>query len=269
MNVEIDGVTYYIEEKGDGFPLLLFHGFTGDSRTWEPFYQQWSMHNRLIAIDIIGHGKSDSPQEIERYDVRSVVKDIKKILELMRIEKADILGYSMGGRLALSFSVLYPEFVRKLVLESSSPGLESETERENRRGQDEKLGKFILEQGIEKFVDYWENIPLFVTQKGLAPAVQSTIRAQRLTNCVIGLHNSLAGMGTGAQPSWWLQLHKLEAETLLLTGRLDEKFCLIAEKMTARIRNCEWLKVENCGHAIHVENPDIFGTIVKRFLSNS
>ena len=101
----------------------------------------------------------------------------------MGIDKADILGYSMGGRLALSFAVLYPEFVRKLILESTSPGLESETERKNRRSQDEKLGKFILEQGIEKFVDYWENIPLFATQKGLPQAVQSAIREQRLTNC--------------------------------------------------------------------------------------
>jgi 2-succinyl-6-hydroxy-2,4-cyclohexadiene-1-carboxylate synthase len=269
MKYEIDGVKYHIEEKGKGVPLLLFHGFTGDSRTWEPFYQQWSIHSRLVAIDIIGHGKSDSPQEIERYDLLSVVKDIKKILAQMGIDKTDILGYSMGGRLALSFAVLYPEFVRKLILESSSPGLELETERENRRRQDEKLGECILEQGIEKFVDYWENIPLFVTQKGLPQSVQSTIKEQRLTNCAIGLHNSLAGMGTGAQPSWWQQLYKLEAETLLLTGRQDEKFCLIAEKMAASIKNCEWLKVDNCGHAIHVENPDIFGTIVKRFLSNS
>jgi 2-succinyl-6-hydroxy-2,4-cyclohexadiene-1-carboxylate synthase len=269
MKYEIDGVKYHIEEKGKGFPLLLFHGFTGDSLTWEPLYQHWSIHSRLIAIDIIGHGKSDSSPEMERYDLLSVVKDIKKILERMGVDKADILGYSMGGRLALSFAVLYPEFVRKLILESTSPGLESETERKNRRSQDEKLGKFILEQGIEKFVDYWENIPLFATQKGLPQAVQSAIREQRLTNCAIGLHNSLVGMGTGAQPSWWQHLHKLEADTLLLTGSLDEKFCSIAEKMAAAIKKCEWLKVDGYGHAIHVENPDIFGTIVKRFLSNS
>lgn len=269
MKYEINGVKYHLEEKGKGFPLLLFHGFTGDSHTWEPFYEDWSTHSRLIAIDIIGHGKSDSPQEIERYDIISVVKDMKKILEQMGIEKVDLLGYSMGGRLALSFAVLYPEFVRKLILESSSPGLVSETERENRRRQDEKLAKFIVEQGIEKFVDYWENIPLFATQKRLPHTVQAVIREQRLTNSTIGLHNSLVRMGTGAQPSWWQYLHKLEAESLLLTGSLDEKFCSIAESMAAAIKKCEWLKVDGCGHAIHVENPDIFGTIVRRFLSNT
>lgn len=269
MHCEINGLNYYIEERGNGFPLILFHGFTGDCSTWEPFYQEWSGHNRLIAIDIIGHGKSDSPEQIERYDMLSVIKDIKEILEQLHIEKVDLLGYSMGGRLALSFAILFPQMVRKLILESSSPGLESETERENRRKQDEKLGAFILEQGMEKFIDYWENIPLFATQKKLPSLKQSAIRKQRLKNSKIGLHNSLAAMGTGAQPSWWQQLHKIEAETLLLTGSLDEKFCLIAEKMVKEIKKCEWIEVEDSGHAIHVENPDKFGTIMKRFLSNS
>nr|WP_184526224.1 2-succinyl-6-hydroxy-2,4-cyclohexadiene-1-carboxylate synthase [Bacillus benzoevorans] len=270
MHCEINGLNYYIEERGSGFPLILLHGFTGDCSTWEPFYQEWSGHSRLIAIDIIGHGKSDSPEQIERYDMLSVTNDIKKILEQqLHIEKADLLGYSMGGRLALSFAILFPQMVRKLILESSSPGLESETERENRRKQDEKLGLFILEQGMEKFVDYWENISLFATQKKLPSPKQERVRKQRLKNSDIGLHNSLTGMGTGAQPSWWQQLHKIEAETLLVTGSLDEKFCLIAKKMMKKIKQCKWLEVDGSGHAIHVENPDKFGTIMKRFLSNS
>lgn len=269
MRCEIDGLTYYVEDIGEGFPLILLHGFTGDSSTWEPFYKEWSKNSRLIAIDIIGHGKSDSPKQIERYDILSVIKDINKILEMLQIEKADMLGYSMGGRLALSFAVQFPQMVRKLILESSSPGLESEAERENRRKHDGELGRFILDQGIEAFVDYWENIPLFATQKELPPEKRSAIREQRLKNSAIGLHNSLVGMGTGAQPSWWQHLHRIEAETLLVTGSLDEKFCLIAEKMSKSIKNCQWMKVEGSGHTIHVENPDKFGTIMKRFLSNS
>lgn len=269
MKCEIDGLTYNIEEVGEGFPLILFHGFTGDSSTWEPFYQEWGSKSRVIAIDIVGHGKSDSPEQIERYDMLSVTKDIKKILEQLSIERVDLLGYSMGGRLSLSFAILFPCMVRKLMLESSSPGLESETERENRRKQDEKLGAFILEQGLEKFVAYWENIPLFATQKKLSLEKRTALREQRLRNSEIGLHNSLVGMGTGAQPSWWPQLHRVEAETLLITGSLDKKFCLIAENMMRRIKKCDWIEVEGSGHAIHVENPDKFGTIMKRFLSNS
>ena len=107
-----------------------------------------------------------------------------------------------------------------------------------------------------------------LSQKSLPIHKQEEIREQRLQNSVIGLCNSLIGMGTGAQPSWWSHLHKLEADTLLVTGGLDQKFCFIAEEMVKEIKNVEWVKVDGCGHAIHVEEPEKFGTIVSRFLKN-
>jgi 2-succinyl-6-hydroxy-2,4-cyclohexadiene-1-carboxylate synthase len=269
MNYVIDGIGYHVDIVGDGFPLVLLHGFTGDSTTWKPFFSQWSKEYKLISIDIIGHGKTDSPQELERYDILSVTHDIKQILEQFEIEKAHFLGYSMGGRLALSFAIQYPQFVHKLVLESSSPGLGTEQERENRRMQDHKLSDFIRVNGIDSFVEYWEKIPLFSTQKTLPLHRQEEIKKQRLKNSVTGLCNSLIGMGTGAQPSWWQRLSEIEAETLLLTGTLDQKFCLIAEKMKKEMNHVEWIKIEECGHAIHVEQSEKFGTIVNRFLSHT
>jgi 2-succinyl-6-hydroxy-2,4-cyclohexadiene-1-carboxylate synthase len=269
MDYVIDGIGYHADIIGDGFPLVLLHGFTGDSTTWKPFFSQWSKRYKLIAIDIIGHGKTDSPQVFERYDILSVTHDIKQILEHLEIEKAHFLGYSMGGRLALSFAIQYPSIIHKLVLESSSPGLVTEQERENRRIQDHKLALFIRENGIEEFVEYWENIPLFSTQKNLSIHIQKAIKEQRLQNSVTGLCNSLIGMGTGAQPSWWQHLSKIEADTLLLTGTLDQKFGLIAEKMKKEMNHVEWVKIKDCGHAIHVEQPEKFGTIVNRFLSNT
>ncbi|WP_338449201.1 2-succinyl-6-hydroxy-2,4-cyclohexadiene-1-carboxylate synthase [Niallia oryzisoli] len=268
MNVTIDGIHYHVESIGEGFPLLLLHGFTGDSTTWKPFFSQWSKDHKVIAVDIIGHGKSASPKDVQRYESVSVSKDIRKILDQLEIGKADVLGYSMGGRLALSFSFLYPEYVHKLILESASPGLASEEERETRRIQDENLSRFIQENGIESFVKYWGNIPLFSTQKKMPIHKQQEIRKQRLQNSVIGLSNSLLGMGTGAQPSWWDKLQELEIETLLLTGDQDQKFCLIADKMVKMMKHAQWKNIKESGHAIHVEQPEKFGTIVSEFLSN-
>ena len=173
----------------------------------------------------------------------------------------------MGGRLALSFAMQYPEKVRKLVLESSSPGLKTEEERNSRQIQDERLANQILEHGIEEFVHYWENIPLFSSQKELPLQKQEMVREQRLQNSIMGLSNSLKGMGTGVQPSYWDKLSLFEIETLLVTGALDEKFCTIAEKMVASMKNAQWVKVDGCGHAIHVEHSEKFGTIVNGFLS--
>lgn len=268
MNRVVDGISYDLEVYGEGIPLLLLHGFTGDKSTWYPFISNWEKGNQLILLDIIGHGKTDCPNETKVYDIHNVARHIAEILEQLHINKVNLLGYSMGGRLALAFSILYPHKVNKLILESASPGLEGELERKERRIQDNLLGDYIKKEGIKKFVEKWENIPLFASQKCLPIEQQDNIRKKRLLNSVIGLVNSLKGMGTGAQPSWWDQLLSLPEYVLVITGELDEKFCQIASRMTKKNNYIQWISIENSGHAIHVEKPEIFDTIVREFLSD-
>jgi 2-succinyl-6-hydroxy-2,4-cyclohexadiene-1-carboxylate synthase len=266
MKVNINGLRYHVEVCGEGFPLLLLHGFTGDSSTWTPFCPVWGKHSELIIPDIIGHGKTDSPEEINRYTIEAAVEDIITLLDQLKIDQIDLLGYSMGGRLALTISILYPQRVRKLILESASPGLETEEERTRRRMKDTELANFIKEHGIESFVDYWEGIPLFSSMNSLPLPLKRSIREQRLANTSNGLANSLVGMGTGSQPSWWGELNKLSCEVLLITGEKDKKFCWIAERMQAVMKNASRIAINDCGHAIHVEHKEKFGTIVSDFL---
>ncbi|MBU8879862.1 2-succinyl-6-hydroxy-2,4-cyclohexadiene-1-carboxylate synthase [Bacillus sp. FJAT-29790] len=271
MNFDIDGIRYHVDKWSSqslDSPLLLLHGFTGDSAAWREFEPQWKRHSNTITVDIIGHGKTDSPLDESRYDIESMASDLHKLLKEMGIEQTDLLGYSMGGRLAITFALKFPKMVRKLILESSSPGLETEREREARRIQDEQLAWRIQEYGVNGFVEYWENIPLFQSQKRLPENLRKKIRMQRLNNSQVGLINSLKGMGTGSQPSFWEELDQLNIPTLLITGSLDEKFCRIADKMIEKLKKGEWVSITDCGHAIHVENPEIFGTIVSEFLSN-
>lgn len=266
MKYVIDDICYYLEEYGEGEPLVLLHGFTGDSSSWHSFYDEWGEVSRIIAIDIIGHGKTDSPEDVNKYQIEKVAFHLFLLLEKLGVKQTDILGYSMGGRLALTFSILYPAKVRKLILESTTPGLESAEERKNRRILDGKLGDYIKEKGIVNFVHYWENIPLFESQKNISEGTKVKIRKQRLNNSAIGLINSLKGMGTGAQPSWWGNLVYLKMEVLLITGSKDKKFCQIANRMKTKLLNAKLITIENCGHAIHVEEPEKFGTIVKEFV---
>ncbi|MFF2449183.1 2-succinyl-6-hydroxy-2,4-cyclohexadiene-1-carboxylate synthase [Neobacillus sp. NPDC058068] len=267
MNVVIDEIRYHVEVCGGGFPLLLLHGFTGDASTWTSFCHDWGQHSKLIVPDIIGHGKTESPEKLDRYQIESTANDLNRILDVLGVNQVDLLGYSMGGRLALTFAILFPDRVRKLVLESASPGLLTEEERVSRRMKDAELAKCIRENGINPFVDYWEEIPLFSTMKRLSKDINESIRAQRLNNSPVGLANSLLGMGTGSQPSWWgPPLKQLECEILLVTGAEDEKFCRIAEEMLKDLKNGTWIAVENSGHAIHVEEREKFGTIVSGFL---
>ncbi len=266
MDLLIDEIRYQVEVCGEGFPFIQLHGFTGDSSTWTSFYDRWGKHSTLITPDIIGHGKTESPEDLQRYKIESVAHDLTTMLDELGINQVDMLGYSMGGRLALTFALLFPNRVRRLVLESTSPGLATKQEQELRCLKDAELANYILERGIKSFVDYWEDIPLFQTMKRLPIEVQKRVRAQRLNNSSKGLANSLLGMGTGSQPSWWSQLDQLACPVLLLTGEEDKKFCHIAEGMIKSLKNGSWLTIENSGHAIHVEQPEKFGTIVSDFL---
>jgi len=213
-------------------------------------------------LDILGHGKSDSPQDPLRYSIEQVAADLKEILKKLKIKKTHILGYSMGGRLALTFAVRYPQNVSSLILESSSPGLEK------RIKKDEALANFIVKEGVEVFVDYWQKLPLFFTQQSLPINTRETIRNQRLNNNTIGLANSLRGMGTGKQPSWWDYLNLLNIPIYIMVGEKDAKFCQIANKMIKKLPNAKTMIVEKTGHAIHVENQDFFGKMIIDFLKD-
>ncbi|MDG5473570.1 2-succinyl-6-hydroxy-2,4-cyclohexadiene-1-carboxylate synthase [Jeotgalibacillus sp. ET6] len=269
MEVMIRGAVYHIDVKGEGRPVLFLHGFTGDSSAWGSIIHKLSQSVMCIAIDLPGHGKTVMPRnDLSRFSMKEVCRDLGFILEYLNVKSADVLGYSMGGRTALSFAAFYPDKVRKLILESASPGLESIVESEARKKQDDQLAQFILNEGIAAFVDRWENIPLFETQKNLDAEVQENLHAKRMQNKPEHLAASLQGMGTGRQPSWWGELNKIKHETLLITGEKDRKFCQIAKNMADQMPNAKKVEIPETGHAIHVEQPEKFGTIIEEFLES-
>ncbi|MCH1625437.1 2-succinyl-6-hydroxy-2,4-cyclohexadiene-1-carboxylate synthase [Fredinandcohnia quinoae] len=267
MLIEANEIDYYVEIVGEGEPLLFLHGFTGSSKSWKQIVSILQSDFQCILIDIIGHGMTDSPSDYKRYEIQKVACDILSILDSLKIKTINLVGYSMGGRLAIAIATLYQNRISKLILESSSPGLQTEEDRKTRRHADEKLAMKIEKEDIEQFVHYWENIPLFSSQKKLPLETQFAIRNGRLSNSNIGLANSLRGMGTGAQDSYWGHLSQLEIPTLLLCGQLDEKFCKIAESMKNQLPNARKIEINGAGHAIHVENPKFFGKIVSEFVN--
>ncbi|MFZ3589306.1 2-succinyl-6-hydroxy-2,4-cyclohexadiene-1-carboxylate synthase [Bacillus sp. DJP31] len=268
MDIELNGVTYSYMMRGQGPALVLLHGFTGCKENWGFLLEKLAHQFTVITVDLIGHGQTESPESPERYIVEHACRDLNSLLTLLEINAAYFLGYSMGGRVALAFAVLYPSRVRSLILESSSPGLLSERSRQERVAADELLAVEILHDGVGAFVDRWERISLFHSQKKLPLEVQEGIRTQRLRNSPIGLANSLRGMGTGSQLSYWNKLSSIQIPVLLLCGELDSKFCMIAEDMEKCLLHSTKYRVFDAGHAIHVEQPDFFGKIVMEFLHN-
>ncbi len=268
MKMNCRGVDYEVNMKGQGAAVLMLHGFTGSGSTWQKLASGMSDRFLCIMPDLMGHGKTDSPDDPGRYHMEEAVQDLHCMLLELGISKVHVIGYSMGGRLALAFASLYPHMVSSLVLESASPGLKGEAERKARIKQDCELAAFILEEGVEAFVEYWQSIPLFQSQQVMPASIKGQLHRDRLNNSGAGLANSLLGMGTGMQDSYWEQLSSVQTPTLLITGSLDDKFCKIAGKMRLALPNCRWEVVQGSGHAIHVEDSEMFGRIVSEFVDN-
>lgn len=263
MFITVGESGYWCEVAGQGKPVVLLHGFTGSTATWSKLVSIVAVTHQVITIDLPGHGKTKVASPKTMLDCCA---DIKAIFEQLGIKKAHLLGYSMGGRTALSFAMTYPEMVNSLILESASPGLAQETDREDRIKKDRKLAERIITGGVASFVDYWESIPLFKSQKKLPKAVQQTIRAERISQQDEGLAMSLTYMGSGAQPSWWDKLYMLTIPVLLVVGELDLKFVKLNKAMHCLLPRSNLKVVEEAGHAIHVEQFNFFGKIVNEFI---
>lgn len=266
MEIELNGANYYVNIQGIGSPVLMLHGFTGSSENWLPIAANWAGKHRLVMPDLLGHGRTAAPAEPERYHMEQAAADLNTLLDVLEIKHAHILGYSMGGRLALYFATHYPQRVHNLVLESSSPGLEIPEERAKRRRQDNALAERIEAEGIEAFVNYWESLPLWQSQQMLSLGIRQALHEKRLNNRPLGLANSLRGMGTGMQPSLWNQLSTLPHHTLLLTGLLDKKFVEINKQMSKLIPTAALQIVSHVGHTIHLEQPEVYSKTVLSFL---
>ncbi|MDT8305349.1 MAG: 2-succinyl-6-hydroxy-2,4-cyclohexadiene-1-carboxylate synthase [Anaerolineae bacterium] len=264
--VALGDATYGYVEQGEGEALLLLHGFTGSSASWQRVLPELAEQYRVIAVDLLGHGVSDAPSDAARYRMVPVAADIAALLDHLEVARAHLLGYSMGGRLALYLALLLPARWRSLILESSSPGLATPEERAERAARDEELAAFIEAEGIEPFVDDWEQLPLFASQQSLPAAIQAKQRRMRLRNRPAGLAGSLRGMGTGVQPSLWARLGELALPTLLLAGALDEKFVGIAQKMARVIPGATLAMVPDAGHTIHLEQTETWLRVVTGWL---
>lgn len=229
--------------RGD---LVLLHGFTQTGRSWAPVVAALGERYRAFAPDLPGHGNS---AERRPASFGAAIA----YLRALREGPFGLVGYSMGGRVALAFALAHPERVARLVLVSSSPGIADAGERAARAAADAELASRIEAIGLEAFVDEWAAQPLFA---GLPRGVEDLARADRLRNTAPGLAASLRGMGTGVMEPLWARLGSLSMPVTVLAGERDEKFVALAEQMAAAIPSAEARVVEGAGHALHLERPD-------------
>ena len=256
--ITLGSTQYHYLESGAGQSVLLLHGFTGSTQNWAEVLHRLSAHRRVIALDLPGHGLTQAPDDVAQFTMPVVSQQLASFITSVVGVPTQVVGYSMGGRLALHLALEFPGLVQSLLLESASPGLLTQQEHTIRIASDETLALRLERNDTEAFVAEWERLPLWASQAKLDEETRARLHAQRLQNNPRGLALSLRGMGTGAQPSLWHRLGELDMPTLVLAGELDTKFVGIAQRMVVFAPKIELRVVPNAGHTIHLEQPDEF-----------
>lgn len=263
----VNGVRLNVEVTGKGPPVFALHGFAGSIATWEAFVAAAKDYT-VVRVDLLGHGGSDAPADPRRYTMERCVDDLGRLVELLGFTRVHWLGYSMGGRIALGAVIAMPQRTASVILESASPGLATSAERADRVRADEALAERIEREGIQRFVDYWEALPLFAGQACLPTPIREKLRRNRLGNSPVGLANSLRGIGTGAQPPLHGKLSSLSAPCLFIAGEQDAKFVAIAKEMHTTVAHSQLRIIRGASHSPHLEQPAEFTQVVLGFLAS-
>ena len=267
--IAVNGVHLNVETRGAGPPLPMLHGFTGSAATWAPAMTHFALRHRVVAPDLLGHGRSDAPPHPSRYRIGRSVADITAVLDQLGLSTVSVVGYSMGGRLALRLASTVPRRVAALVVVSASPGLRGAEARRARAAQDGLLADAIERDGVAAFVERWERLPMFATQAALPEAARERVRAERLGHSARGLANSLRGMGQGVQPPMYARLRLMRVPALILAGELDAPYCAMGREMERLMPQARLAIVPGAGHAVHLEQPEEFRRMVTEFLSQA
>jgi 2-succinyl-6-hydroxy-2,4-cyclohexadiene-1-carboxylate synthase len=226
--------------------IVLLHGFSGTRRLWDGVVSLLDRERyRPLALDLPGHGQSADCERPICFPgcVETVLAQAP--------ESFALCGYSMGGRVALHVALAAPERVRRLVLVSSTAGIEDPAEREQRRQADARLADRLEARPLEEFIERWRAQPLFA---GESLEAGRLAREDQRRNRPDALASALRGLGTGEMQPLWDRLAELSMPVSVLVGERDRKFRALGRRMVDRLADGTLLVLDG-GHALALENP--------------
>lgn len=261
-------VTYSLEGNANHPAILFLHGFMGAHDQFKQVTANLSKQFYCVAIDLLGHGQTHfKDQDIDQehyYRIEATANIVIEFLDFLRLNNSFLVGYSMGGRLALYLAIHFPKYFQKVVLESASAGLRTATERGDRLAKDRGLAIELENSDLTLFLERWYQQPIFANMRSHPDFPQ--MLKQRLNNSPAGLAKCLRNLSTGIQPSLWGNLSEITIPLLLLAGELDFKFVQINQQMEQLCKYAKLVVIPNCSHNIHFENPDLFVKQIQIFL---
>ncbi|MCT8970939.1 alpha/beta fold hydrolase [Microbaculum marinisediminis] len=264
----IDGVTLHVEDTGQGDPIVFVHEFAGDHRSWAPQVRYFSRRYRCIAYSARGYLPSDVPEDVSAYSQRRVVDDIRDVLDGLRIDKAHVVGLSMGGIATLHFGLTYP--ARALSLVAAGAGAGSEPDYHARFKREALLtADLIEEKGMQAFAAVYGAAATRQTLADKDPRGFEEFSRQLAEHSAKGSANTMRGY-QATRPSLYdfeTQFAALDVPTLLVVGDEDDH-CVKPSLFLKRIMPTAGLAVlPKTGHAVNLEEQAWFNAIVADFLA--
>jgi len=242
----------YLNSKGSATPMVFLHGFTGSHHSWNEVVER--LDCAVITPDLPGHGKSTFNSLSADYCIDDWCEDFNQILDFLDISKIDLCGYSMGGRLAIVFASKYPKKINKLILESASYGIKSKEGRKERLSEDLTLCN-LIETDFPKFIQKWENSPLFSKQRDRNPQGFLNQQKERFLHNPKQLSKALKSFSQGNIGFCKENFAEFQFPITVINGFEDFKYVEIGKRFCNINQTANQDVLDNSGHNVHLENP--------------
>jgi len=236
-------------------PYFFLHGFTGSVNSWISVIKKFNKYS--YAIDIPGHQKSHFKDLNLEYTINDFCYELYIMLNELKINKINLCGYSMGGRLAIAFANKFPSKINSLTLESSSLGLK-ESETRSERFYNDKILAEKLRLDLRSFMHEWESNILFKNQKIRNSRGWENQRENRFLHDKIQLAYSLEIFTPSNMPYYDKAFQEFNFPIYIINGSEDDKYIKIGKEMLRLNLNAKQYIIKEAGHNTHLENMDMF-----------
>jgi len=248
-------INLYYEEYGQGEPIIFLHGFTLDHRVWEPQTKYFSANYCVIVVDSRGHGKSDAPETGYGRDYR--IEDLLQLYRHLNLDRAHLVGLSMGGSTAIGFTLKHQSMLKSLTLVSTgaagySPG--------RKVAHVDELAKIEgVESARKQWLD-WNMIYYKEKHQDVGKLLKKMIEEHS------GAIWADSKRGDYPKTNDLENVHRITVPTLMVAGEKDKIFVPLSEELHKRIKGSKLVVLKGAGHILNLEFPQEFNNILSAFL---
>ena len=261
-----DGVELYYEETGSGTPVVFVHEFAGDYRSYEPQVRYFNRRLRCITYNARGYPPSTVPRSLESYSQARACEDIRAVLDALDIEKAHIVGISMGAFAALHFGLTYPRRAYGLVAGGCGYGAPKNV-RAQFKTEAEGMAQQIIDTGMASVAEHYTVTPARVQYRRKDPRGWSEFKAMLSEHCAVGSANTMRGV-QARRPSLFdlaRPLSKLAVPLLVITGDEDDPSLDTSLFLKRTVPSAALAVIPKTGHTLNLEEPALFNQLVDDF----